>query len=143
MAEKWNDTAMFVALGGNKDDSMQPALTDEDVTPDWGWTDEQKQKSVDKHKELGALLDYPPFSINRSKRREFSNDMLQEGIRIHRTGEIDRPYSTMEVRWKDDIDEAILYQKRYGSPLEAQDAAIELNKMDRYKDEDDIYPVPF
>ena len=109
--------------------------------PVWEHTDEQKKIFVEKHKELSALLDYPPFSINRNKRRDFSDAMLEEGTRIARTGEIDRPFSTLEVKWKDDIDEAMLYKKRYNSPKEAQNAAIEINKMDRYEDEDELYPL--
>lgn len=132
---------MMNALGIDEKDLSDDVLYPGDTVKDHGWTDEQKSLMVEKHKELGDIMQYPPFSINRSKRESFQNDFQEAEIRINKTGEIDRPFSTLEVKWQDDIDEANLYKKRYSSPRAAQKAAMELNKLDPYDDEDELLPL--
>lgn len=101
----------------------------DDELKDWGWSDDELATFQDKHKELSILLDYPPFSIDRSKRENFRLGIIGEEERIRNTGDMSRPFSTLEVQLQDDLDEARLYQKRYGSPKKAQDAALEMNNM--------------
>jgi|LakMenE01Jun11ns_1017448.scaffolds.fasta_scaffold9946513_2 hypothetical protein len=90
----------------------------------------------EKHLEYSKLTKYPPFTISLKKAREFGNDFLKEEDRIF--SEVDsgnedawaRAFSTMEVKWDDDIEEARLYQKRYGDNiLEARKAAMKLNNL--------------
>lgn len=100
-----------------------------ELNKDWEWTDDERKAFQDKHQELSILLDYPPFSINREKREDFRQGILSENERIRNTGEISRPFSTIEVKFQDDLEEARLYQKRYNSPKKAQDAALEMNNM--------------
>ena len=73
-----------------------------------------------KHAEYSKLLKYPPFTISLKKSGAFRGDLLKEQDRVF--GEVDsgnedgwaRAFSTAEVKWDDDIEEARLYQKRYG-----------------------------
>lgn len=102
-------------------------------------TDEQRENFIQKHMELSKLLMYPPFSINTAKRDDFKKQYSEESDRMHRNNEWDRPFSTFEMKWKDDLEEAELYMKRYGSPKEAQEAAIKINNMD--PDDENIEPT--
>lgn len=97
----------------------------------------------EKHKEYSVLTMYPPFSISLKKSRDFKNDINQEEDRVltAQSSEGDeafaRVYSTLEVKWQDDIDEARLYQKRYGNKwMDAKKAALELNNLSA--DDDDV-----
>ena len=89
-----------------------------------------------KHAEYSKLLKYPPFTISLKKSGDFRGDILKEEDRIF--SEVDsgnedawaRAFSTMEVKWDDDIEEARLYQKRYGEDIsEARKAAMKLNNL--------------
>lgn len=80
----------------------------------------------DKHQELSMLSSYPPFSINRDKYNTLAEAIVQEGIRVQSEGGSARPFSTLEVKFQDDLEEARLYQKRYNDIVEAQKAAMEL-----------------
>jgi hypothetical protein len=89
-----------------------------------------------KHAEYSKLLKYPPFTISLKKSGAFRGDLLKEQDRVF--GEVDsgnedgwaRAFSTAEVKWDDDIEEARLYQKRYGEDIgEARKAAMKLNNL--------------
>jgi hypothetical protein len=86
----------------------------------------------EKHVEYSVLSSYPPFSTSLKKRDQYREDLTAEDLRIAskvNTEDEDaeeRMYSTLEVKWSDDLDEARLYQKRYGKDVrEAQKVAIE------------------
>lgn len=101
-----------------------------------------------KHKEYSLYLDYPPFTISRKKRDEYMDDVLKEENRIlskvrnHDTDAYERMFSTIDVKWEDDIEEARLYQKRYGmnhdGKIEAFEKALEVEGLD-----EDSPGVPF
>jgi hypothetical protein len=90
-----------------------------------------------KHVEYSKLMHFPPFSISKNKTDEYRNDFLKEEDRIFSELETSkvwpaRPFSTFEVKWDDDIEEARLYYKRYGGYNgrgDAQEAAIKLNNL--------------
>ena len=92
-------------------------------------------------------MQYPPFTLSLKKVREFNDDLLKEEDRIF--SELDsgnedgwaRAFSTMEVKWGVDIEEARLYQKRYGKDVvEARKAAMRLTKLT--EDDEDV-PLRF
>jgi|688.fasta_scaffold798695_2 hypothetical protein len=101
-----------------------------------------------KHEEYSSYMDFPPFTISRKKRDGFMDDVLKEEQRIiskMRSGDEDafeRMFSTVNVKWEDDIEEARLYQKRYGKDyegkVEAFEKALELEGLD-----EDSPGVPF
>lgn len=101
-----------------------------------------------KHEEYGMHLEFPPFTISRKKRDEYMDDMLKEEGRIMskmRSGDedaFDRMFSTIDVKWEDDMEESRLYQKRYGTSyegkVEAFEKALELEGLD-----EDSPGVPF
>lgn len=103
--------------------------------------EEETESFVDKHREYSILGKYPPFSISMKKRESYYADVIEEGNRIQskeKAGDedaLERMFSTLEVKWNDDLEEARLYQKRYGDDMvAAQKAAIKLNGLD----EDDL-----
>ncbi len=104
-------------------------------------TEEQMAAFHGKHKELSILLDYPPFTISRTKRKEFQDGIISAEQEMTRTDKWDRPFSTLEVKWDDDLEEARLYQKRYGNPYDAQQAAMKLNNIVPDDWNEDIYPL--
>jgi hypothetical protein len=104
-------------------------------------TDEQKEIFVQKHKELSQLLGYPPFTINKKKRDDFKEQYGEESDRMHKNNEWDRPFSTLEMKWKDDLEEAELYMKRYNSPKKAQEEAMKINKIEPDDYNEDIEPI--
>lgn len=108
-----------------------------DTPPDA--TEEQMAAFHEKHKELSVLLDYPPFTINRKKRKDFQEGIISAETEMRRTNNYERPFSTLEVRLDDDLEEARLYQKRYGNPYDAQQAAMKLNNIVQDDYNDDIY----
>lgn len=99
----------------------------------------------EKHREYSIYGNWPPFSISSKKRNEYLDDVAEEDRRIGskiKAGDEDaynRMYSTLEVKWKDDLEEARLYQKRYGSDkIEAFLAALKIEGL-----EEDSDGVPF
>lgn len=105
---------------------------------EWGESQEQDDRRAlynKRHRELSALMDYPPFSINLQKHNDYIDEILAYSNRIDRqiaeSGEIeDRPFSTFMAKWEDDIEEAELYKKRYGKDLVgAQKAAAKTEGM--------------
>ena len=92
---------------------------------------------TEKHTELSILADYPPFSINRAKREAFAEAIVEEGKRIQSEGGSTRPFSTLEVKFQDDIEEARLYQKRYNDIREAQKQAVKLEGL--AEDDENIF----
>jgi len=97
----------------------------------------------EKHTKYSTLVKYPPFSISIKKSNSFFDDLNKEEDRIFSeksAGNEDafsRAFSTIEVKWQDDIDEALLYQKRHGNDIvAAKKAAMELNGLD--EDDDDV-----
>lgn len=90
---------------------------------------EEAKAFQDKHQELSILCDYPPFSISRAKHDELTEAIIAEGMRVQSEGGSSRPFSTLEVKFQDDLEEARLYQKRYGDRVEAQDAAVKLEGL--------------
>jgi hypothetical protein len=100
-----------------------------------------------KHSKYSKLIQYPPFSISLKKSRSFTDDLLKEENRVlseksdGNENAFSRSFSTLEVKWQDDIDEAILYQKRHGvDTVAARKSAIELNNLD---ENDDDVPLFF
>jgi hypothetical protein len=101
-----------------------------------------------KHEEYSLYIDFPPFTISRKKRDGYMDDVLKEEGRIlskMRAGDEDafeRMFSTIDVKWEDDLDEARLYQKRYGNnydaKVEAFEKALEVEGLD-----EDSPGVPF
>lgn len=96
-----------------------------------------KTDFYEKHREYSILSSYPPFSISLKKRDQYREELTEEDLRIAskvKAGDSDaeeRMYSTLEVKWSDDLEEARLYQKRYGNDIrEAQKVAIEREGLD-------------
>ena len=92
-------------------------------------TDEEKKIFVDSHKELSDLASYPPFSTHEGKAAELGSAMMDEENRFMTADDKSRPHSTIRVKFADDLDEAMLYKKRYGNHADAQKAAMELNNI--------------
>ena len=90
---------------------------------------EEAKAFQEKHQELSILCDFPPFSINRAKYNELTEAIVAEGKRIQAEGGSARPFSTLEVKFQDDLEEARLYQKRYSDRAEAQAAAVKLEGL--------------
>ena len=90
-----------------------------------------------KHTEYSQLMKFPPFSISIKKVKEYHADFMKEEDRIFSEFESSkvwpaRPFSTFEIKWDDDIEEARLYYKRYGGYNgrgDAREAAIKLNNL--------------
>lgn len=99
-------------------------------------SEEMMQEFLTKHKEYSIIASYPPFSISLKKKRSYLDDLQSEENRIlskYRAGDddaFDRMFSTLDVKWQDDLEEAKLYQKRYNEPITAQKEAIKLNNLD-------------
>ena len=101
---------------------------------------ESENKNSDfyeKHVEYSVLSSYPPFSISLKKREDYRDDLAAEDLRIaskikaEDEDAMERMYSTLEVKWSDDLEEARLYQKRYGKDQrEAQKVAVEREGLD-------------
>ena len=78
-----------------------------------------------KEKEFALYLDYPPFSTSRKKTEEYMKDCQAEIQRIFSLSEEQdaRMFSTVAAKWADDLDEARLYQKRYGDSIKGKEEA--------------------
>jgi hypothetical protein len=87
------------------------------------------------HKEISQLLDYPPFSLYRDRKdkvvaamTEASADAATERNKTNLTR--DNILGPVMELFKDDLDEARLYMKRYGSDVRAaQKAAMKLDDL--------------
>ena len=81
----------------------------------------------EKHKEYSLYLDYPPFSTSRKKTEEYTEDCKKEISRIFSLSDEEkedaRMFSTVAAKWADDLDEARLYQKRYGDSMKGKEEA--------------------
>ena len=104
-----------------------------------------KENFIEKHKEYSIYGNWPPFSISSKKRNEYLEDVANEDKRIVSKINADdedafeRMYSTLEVKWQDDLEEALLYQKRYGEEkIDAFLAALKIEGL-----EEDSDGVPF
>jgi hypothetical protein len=104
-----------------------------------------KENFIEKHKEYSIYGNWPPFSISSKKRNEYLEDVANEDKRIVSKINADdedafeRMYSTLEVKWQDDLEEARLYQKRYGEEkIDAFLAALKIEGL-----EEDSDGVPF
>jgi hypothetical protein len=104
-----------------------------------------KENFIEKHKEYSIYGNWPPFSISSKKRNEYLEDVANEDKRIVSKINADdedafeRMYSTIEVKWQDDLEEARLYQKRYGEEkIDAFLAALKIEGL-----EEDSDGVPF
>lgn len=101
---------------------------------------------LEKHKEYSIYADWPPFSTSYKKRSQYLEDVDSEIKRIASKinssddDAYERMFSTLEVKWQDDLDEARLYQKRYGSDRDAKiDAFLAALKAEgRTEDSPDI-----
>lgn len=112
------------------------------------YSKEQIDSWKKKHEEYSFYNDFPPFTISRKKRDEYMEDVLKEENRIlskMRSNDEDafeRMFSTIDVKWEDDLDEARLYQKRYGisyqGKVDAFEKALEVEGLD-----EDSPGVPF
>lgn len=98
-----------------------------------------------KHRKYSIYGDWPPFSISIKKRSEYLQDVANEderiGSKINAKDEdaFERIYSTVEVKWSDDLKEARLYQKRYGkNKIDAFLAALKIEGL-----EENSNGVPF
>jgi hypothetical protein len=104
-----------------------------------------KENFIEKHKEYSIYGNWPPFSISSKKRNEYLEDVANEDKRIVSKINADdedafeRMYSSLEVKWQDDLEEARLYQKRYGEEkIDAFLAALKIEGL-----EEDSDGVPF
>jgi len=94
------------------------------------------------HIELSKLLKYPPFSLeeNRDEDGNWLGEMAGEDIRAYHESiesavhkavdelpkdsldweiEGDEPFAEFKEKWKDELEEARLYQSRYGDDFAA------------------------
>lgn len=82
---------------------------------------------MQKHKEYSLYLDYPPFSTSQKKSEAYTQDLQQEISRIFSLSDEEkedaRMFSTVAAKWADDLDEARLYQKRYGDDYKGKEEA--------------------
>lgn len=96
------------------------------------------EEFMQKHKEYSLYLDYPPFSTSKKKSESYKQDVQQEISRILSLSDDEkedaRMFSTVTAKWADDIDEARLYQKRYGDNKEEAQKVV-------YKMEDRIEAI--
>jgi hypothetical protein len=104
-----------------------------------------QEEFAKKHREYSIYANWPPFSISSKKRNEYLEDVANEDRRIvakinaDDADAFDRMYSTLEVKWQDDLEEARLYQKRYGEEkIDAFLAALKIEGL-----EEDSDGVPF
>ncbi len=73
------------------------------------------EEFVKKHREYSIYADWPPFSISFKKRTAYLDDVVAEdrriGSKIKAKDEdaYERMFSTVEVKWSDDLEEARLY----------------------------------
>jgi hypothetical protein len=82
---------------------------------------------MEKHREYSLYMDYPPFSTSMKKTEEYREDCKKEIKRIFSLSDEEkedaRMFSTVAAKWADDLDEARLYQKRYGDSLKGKEEA--------------------
>ena len=76
--------------------------------------DTRRSELVKIHTELSSLLEFPPFSIDQKQRQMFTHEF------IHAIDDQeDDPYAGVMKKWAEQIEEARMYQKRYGDDAEA------------------------
>ena len=101
----------------------------------------------DLHKEISMMLQYPPYSLYREKRDQVVEMMMrldrEAGVQIEKTGQYpETPYAAVMEKFKDDLDMARLYQKRYGDDWRsAQAAAMKVDQLP--EDYPGLYDEPF
>lgn len=101
------------------------------------------QAFMDAHKQLSLAIKYPPFSTSITKRNKYRDELLAEELKMNREGleSNDRPFAKFKVTWQDDIDESMLYMKRYGDDYsDAKDAAL---KAENKSPDDNDVPLDF
>lgn len=88
------------------------------------------------HTEMSVLMDYPPFvgDLERKFRNEFQNEYSLLADRVEKHSEdgnygavvLEEPFAELAKKYKDELEEAKLYLKRYGNTadgsLEAHEA---------------------
>jgi len=81
----------------------------------------------DSHQRLSVAADYPPFSIDAEMREEFLKKVREAG----NADPDSDPHAPIVDEYTEQIEEAEMYQKRYGKEkFEAQKAAAELEKIE-------------
>lgn len=95
----------------------------------WDLTDEEVELRSDfgpNHRRLSLAADYPPFSIDDDLRKEFMKAVQEAGM----NDPSKKPHAPVMEKYAEQIEEAEMYQKRYGSELfEAQKAAAKLEGL--------------
>ena len=94
---------------------------------------------MQEHTHLSQLMDYPPFTTSMEKYREFADALtmaydvlakklgeLQDDMGPERDGAFKDVHLALVTKFISDIEEAELYQVRYGADIQsAQAAALE------------------
>jgi hypothetical protein len=96
---------------------------------------ERAQVNGDAHKEISMLIMYPPFTLYRDKIDQLVA-MLEKldqeaSVQIMKTDQYpENLYAPVMEKFKDDLDMARLYQKRYGDDWRsAQAAAMKVDEL--------------
>lgn len=97
---------------------------------DWDLDEKEAEASSDfgpSHQRLSQAADYPPFSIDNGLRNEFMKAVQEAGMKTPS----EKPHAPIMEQYAEQIEEAEMYQKRYGSELfEAQKAAAKLEGLE-------------
>jgi hypothetical protein len=98
---------------------------------DWDLDEDQvkmRQAFIEDHKKFSLVADFPPFSINKEMRDAFLAEIRKAGSADPLEGDA---YASVKEDYAEQVDEAEMYQKRYGTEVfEAQKAAAELEKIE-------------
>ena len=105
---------------------------------------------MQEHTHLSQLMDYPPFTTSIEKYEEFQNalsaasdviskklDKLDDDMGSERDGAFKDVYLAVVTRFISDIEEAELYQVRYGADIQSAQAAA-LEAEGKTLDDDDV-----
>jgi len=105
---------------------------------------------MQEHTHLSQLMDYPPFTTSRKKFHEFGDALtmsydvlakklgeLQDDMGPERDGAFKDVYLAVVTRFISDIEEAELYQVRYGADIQSAQAAA-LEAEGKTLDDDDV-----
>jgi len=89
----------------------------------------------DAHTDLSIMMKYPPFSVYEDKRNSLRDAMMEASeeiaLEMNKTDKApENGYAKVMQKFANDIEEARLYQKRYGSNWrEAQKAAMKIDDI--------------
>ena len=105
---------------------------------------------MQEHTHLSQLMDYPPFTTSMEKYREFADALtisydvlakklgeLQDDMGPERDGAFKDVHLALVTKFISDIEEAELYQVRYGADIQSAQAAA-LEAEGKTLDDDDV-----